>query len=126
MFTITLPWFPEAVHPNFRSRMHWAKTRATKQARAAAAAFTRSKEYTAGEKPTKGPLRVTTTFHPRRLGHDLDNCQAACKAYYDGIADALKINDREFRHQAPVLGSKSKLGQIIVTLELDEDQETSG
>lgn len=33
-------------------------------------------------------------FHfPDARKRDLDNCEASCKAYRDGIADALKMND---------------------------------
>jgi hypothetical protein len=40
-------------------------------------------------------LRVT--FHPKQTGPlpDKDNCIAAFKAGQDGLADALKINDRD-------------------------------
>lgn len=49
-----------------------------------------------GSVPERVVLRVTV--YPKRIGPapDRDNCIAACKAYFDGIADALKLNDRTF------------------------------
>lgn len=37
------------------------------------------------------------TFHPNPRGPlpDMDNCKASQKAVQDGIADALKMNDRD-------------------------------
>ena len=37
---------------------------------------------------------------PSRRRIDLDNCIASCKAYFDGIADALGVDDSTFRLQA--------------------------
>jgi hypothetical protein len=41
----------------------------------------------------------------------------ACKAYFDGIADAIGINDSRFQHQAPVWGIPRKGGNVRVILE---------
>jgi crossover junction endodeoxyribonuclease RusA len=43
-------------------------------------------------------MHLKITFvPPTRQARDLDNCLAAIKSGIDGMADALKVNDRDFR-----------------------------
>lgn len=102
----TLPWPYEALWPN--ARPHWAaKAKATKAYRFAAKSMCR------GAAP--GVIRVT--FCPKPFGPmpDKDNCIAAFKAGQDGIADALKVNDRDlvFVHE---FGGRCKEGAVIVEI----------
>lgn len=89
---IHLPWPPRAVHPN--ARQHWApKARATRRMRQDAAWSARA----AGLRAADGSLTVRLRFCPpdaRR--RDLDGMIASCKAYLDGIADALGVDDSRF------------------------------
>lgn len=95
---IRLPWPPRAVHPNARS--HWApKARVTRRMRQDAAWMARA----AGVRVANGPLTVRLRFCPpdaRR--RDLDGMIASCKAYLDGIADALGVDDSRFALAAMV------------------------
>jgi hypothetical protein len=59
---------------------------------------------------------VTTFFPPDRQPRDEDNLKARCKAIYDGIADAIGIDDRHFRHQPVVIGEPVKGGRVVVEL----------
>jgi crossover junction endodeoxyribonuclease RusA len=87
--SVRLPWPPKALSPNHRSRSHWPRTRAIKAARQTAWALTLEAKAT-------GKL-LSFTFHPPdRQARDRDNLIASMKAYQDGIADALKVDDSTF------------------------------
>lgn len=89
-----LAWPAKPLWPNFRSRSHWPKTRALKVARELAFYTTKEHKITV---EGDGPIELHVTFHPPCASVDRDNMIAAFKAYQDGIADALKINDNRFR-----------------------------
>lgn len=113
---IELPWPSAALWPNFRSRSHWAKTRALKTARTAGFYATKAAGITGGD--LSGPIRLAITVYPRNSRRqcqpDKDAVTAALKPYFDGIADALKINDRAFEPQPPVYGEPTPAGRIVV------------
>lgn len=46
--------------------------------------------------PATGDIRVVVTFYPPDKRGDRTNYPNRCKPYFDGIADALKVNDRRF------------------------------
>ena len=95
--TITLPYPPKELSPN--ARVHW-RTLATAKRAAKEAAFLLTNMEIAwgarnvmlGETPN-----VRYTFHaPDQRRRDLDNAIASTKAYTDGIAAALHIDDSRF------------------------------
>jgi hypothetical protein len=50
-----------------------------------------------GRKFGTGLIRVTIYFYPPdKRGRDSDNMLSSCKAYLDGIAQGLKVNDVQF------------------------------
>jgi crossover junction endodeoxyribonuclease RusA len=111
---VDLPWPAKALHPN--SRPHWRKkASAVKSARFEACQMAKpiGKIYDTCE------IKVTCIFSPPPLkrNRDLDNLVAACKAYFDGIADAIGIDDSHFQHQAPVWGLPRKGGNVRIVLE---------
>ena len=95
---IELSWPDACLWPNHRA--HWSKkAQSTKEAREESMWLT-----------TLGCMRIRPSPHfvgsiPLRIiGHkpnarkrDLDNFQAACKAYLDGIAQALSVDDARFQ-----------------------------
>ena len=91
---IELPYPAAPLWPNKRS--HWAKKHtATKKARGDAyslAGAATSPIYT----DTPIAVKITVGGKPKGPLPDRDNCIAAAKAYLDGIADAIGINDRDF------------------------------
>ena len=95
--TITLPYPPKELSPN--ARVHW-RTLATAKRAAKEAAFllTVVEHSISSWKVTKGiPASVTYIFHaPDKRRRDLDNAIAATKAYTDGLAQALGIDDSKF------------------------------
>lgn len=109
---IVLPYPNKALWPNGRSH-HMAKARAFKAAKLDAAWATRAASIALGD----GPFPVHITVKPKAKGPapDADNCVAACKAYLDGIASALGINDRHFAAPTVTI-SPERTGQFIITV----------
>lgn len=114
MGAIDLPWPSKDLSPN--ARLHWAaKSKATKAARVGA--------YYAARAAGVGTLeadavRITTIFSPPdRRAYDEDNLKARCKAIYDGIADAIGVDDKHFRHAPVVIAEPVKGGNVRVVLE---------
>jgi hypothetical protein len=46
--------------------------------------------------PISGDIRISVMFYPPDRRGDRVNYPNRCKAYWDGIADALGVNDRRF------------------------------
>jgi len=94
---IVLPFPAKDLWPN--ARPHWAaKARLAKKHRAWAYAAT-----LAAKVPTpESRVNFIVTIHPRATRKiDADNAIAALKSSFDGIADALGVNDNTFN--APVV-----------------------
>lgn len=115
MLALELPWPDRALSPNARG--HWAKkARAVRIAREAAWALTL--EALKGRVPNLGdePVGLNWKFHPKTANRvDDDNCLASCKAYRDGIADALGVNDANFISTYSI-GEPVKGGAVLVTV----------
>ena len=96
MIEIVLGWPPSDLSPN--ARLHWAKlARAKKQYRNAW--FSVSKEQLKKIKTDNIPEKLVlemTFIPPDRRSYDRDNLVARMKSGIDGLADALKINDKRF------------------------------
>ena len=110
--TIVLPLPPKECSPNWRG--HWAKKRiAVHNARTLAWAHTHqllghyvdtapatATWASSSTNPHAIPqqhIRVSLTFIlPDNRRRDTDNLYASCKAYFDGISDALRIDDSRF------------------------------
>lgn len=113
---IELPWPAKALWPNHRSRSHWPRTRALKQARQDG--FRATKAAKVGIVAGDVPIRLAITVNPlssrRQSQPDADNVVSALKGYFDGIADALKVDDRFFEPQPPVFAEPMAGGRIVV------------
>lgn len=116
MIAIELPWPPRVLHPN--SREHWAaKARATKKAREDAGWLAREAGIRTGDPDIPSELKVTVTFSPpNSRAHDRDNLLANCKAYFDGIADVLGVNDSGWDFETRI-GEVVPLGSVLIELE---------
>ncbi len=110
---VTLPWPLRSLSPN--ARAHWAdKASAAKRCRKIAWALTL--EALGGNKPEWQRVSLAWEFHPKTANKpDDDNAQSSCKAYRDGIADALGINDSKFETTYS-MGSPVKGGAVVVTV----------
>lgn len=112
---IDLSWPAKPLWPNFRSRSHWPKTRALKAARSEA--FYATKAAKVGICAGDVPVIVQATFYPPdNRKRDYDNCGASLKAYWDGIADALGVDDSFFRQLPPVIAAPVPGGKVVVSL----------
>jgi crossover junction endodeoxyribonuclease RusA len=117
---LDLPWPAKALHPNSRPH-HMTKHRATKAARESARIMAKPIGKIDAE-----AVKVTCIFSPPpvKRNRDADNLLAACKAYFDGIADAIGINDSRFQHQAPVWGIPRKGGNVRIIIEQADTWES--
>src|SRR3546814_8356767 len=106
--SVRLTWPDRASHPN--SRGHWSKrAKANKAMRKAAYYLTLGANVKA---PENGDIRVVLTFYPPdRRQRDRDNLLSNCKAYLDGIADALGVNDSRF---VPSIHMADETGGYVV------------
>ncbi len=120
-WTVSLPWPGPDLSPN--ARLHWSKRhRAVKSAREDAWGITRAHVQ---RKLTGFQIDVQATFcPPDRRRRDRDNMIASAKALFDGVADAIGIDDADwrtsFRFSDPVPG-----GSVIITItprETDRDR----
>lgn len=107
---ITLPWPPAALSSNARG--HWTtRARATRKYRDDARLCTLAAKPSV---PAEGEIALTIRFVPPHRRFDPANYPAMAKAGIDGIADALKVNDKRF---APVwtYAEPEKPGRVEVT-----------
>ena len=116
--TIKLPWVDSRLMPNRKNGRHWGGAQAAK-VKARQDAYMATKAALGTHKlADRGqyPMRVTFVA-PDRIRRDWDNLASACKASYDGIAQALGIDDSLF---LPVTVDKSfdaqKQGFVIVEI----------
>jgi crossover junction endodeoxyribonuclease RusA len=116
MLKVELPWPSRNLRPN--ARTHWAvRARETKSHRRTAYFLTmvETRERPASSWPARIPIRLT--FHPPlRRAHDRDNLIANCKAYLDGAADALDVNDNRFDIMPPQILEVVKRGKVILEI----------
>jgi len=114
--SIELPWPHKALWPN--GRAHW-RTKASQTAKhrqwgyiGASAAIASAR----GLPPRDERVCLTLTFYPKPRGPapDRDNALGSCKAYLDGIAQAMGVNDRNF--DARVIISDVRSSKIIVEI----------
>ena len=110
--TVALPYPHKALWPN--GRAHWGdKSREVKKHRQ----WARLAMIGASLCIADSPIPVHITVHPKRTGPapDRDNMVAAAKAYLDGIADYLCVDDRFFA--APTVSiSDERTGQFTITV----------
>lgn len=111
---IILPWPSRKLHPN--SRHHWSgKAAATRKARKDAYYATLEKGLS---KLDLEALKATVVFHPpdnRR--RDADGVLSSCKAYLDGISDAIGVDDSQWS-LAIERGAPVQFGRIRIVLDV--------
>jgi crossover junction endodeoxyribonuclease RusA len=111
---LILPYPPSILNPN--KKLHWAvKSKATKKYRSDCYYATKASKAKLFMSPN-GFYEFDVTFHPpdRRM-RDRTNMEAAMKAAYDGMADALFINDIRFAPRY-FLGEPVKGGKVVINV----------
>jgi hypothetical protein len=114
---IVLPWPDKALSPN--SRVHWGqKSKAVKAARSAGCAAAWCAGFFKGHfDGYDGKLHLWIDYYPKTRNYpDADNCLSASKAYIDGIADALGINDRRVIVHPYVKEETIKGGKVVIRI----------
>jgi crossover junction endodeoxyribonuclease RusA len=117
LMKISLPWPPSELSPN--KRQHWTKKSA------AVAKYRELCHQTALMQAYRqtlraAPYRVTILFvAPDRRRYDVDNLLARLKSGLDGVCDALKINDVQFRTIVIRRAVGIKVGSVDVVIEED-------
>ena len=113
---VELPWPDPKLAPNRRNGKHWTATHAAKGKRLAdARLLTLAAMRQAGYIPPIGPLALTLTFcAPDRRRRDLDNLLAALKADFDGVAQALGVDDQLFDPLTLRRGEPVKGGLVVL------------
>lgn len=112
--TVSLPWPSKHLSPNARPKLR-EKMRAKKIARETAFALTLE---TLGLVGVASVSRIQVQWcQPDRRSRDDDNLIASFKAYRDGIALALKVDDKTFRPEHDADGPITAGGRVIVTIE---------
>lgn len=110
---IVLPFPAKVLWPNGRTLNHRYKAAAFRKAREEAAWATKAANVRIGNSPI--PVHITVCPKAKGPAPDADNCVSAAKAYLDGIASALGINDRHFA--APTVSiSEERTGRFVFTV----------
>lgn len=110
---IELPWPPSSLSGHAKG--HWrSKSGVTAKHRAWAKAATLAAKVQAPG--IGGDIRVVVTFYPPDRRGDRVNYPNRMKPYFDGIADALNVNDSRFlpayHFAEPVKGA----GKVVVVV----------
>ncbi|WP_444668381.1 hypothetical protein [Cereibacter changlensis] len=92
--TVRAPWPPHELSPNDRSP-NWLKRKKKRSHRSAC--FMMAKAANHCRKIENQPLTFHMICHPPKQRWDDDNLIAAMKAGRDGIAEALGVNDKNFK-----------------------------
>lgn len=110
---IELPWPPAMFNGNQRRNWYMIAP-AIKKHRAWAKSATLAANLP--EMPSNGDIRVSATFYPPHRRGDRVSYPNLLKPYWDGIADALKVNDSRFlpayHFAEPIKGE----GKVVITV----------
>ena len=112
---ITIPFPDSSLNPNRKNGRHWAATKSAKDS------YYQHAYYASREALGRDKLDVCDTYklrltfiQPDKRLRDLDNLFSSCKSAIDGIASALKINDRQFAAVELLRGYHKDKGCVLV------------
>lgn len=115
---LVLPWPPAALNPNCKKVHPARKARFVRDYRQACWSETLAQVgCDAGRRLFPGTGRIAIRldlFPPDRRSRDDDNAESAFKAGRDGVADALKVDDRRFQ-MSRFLHIDSPRGCVVLT-----------
>lgn len=113
---LVLPWPSKDLSPN--ARVHYrVKAAATKLARQTAVVLAQEAGWKGLQLPP-GRLHLWIDCYqaPGKKLPDDDNMIGRCKAYRDGIAQALGIDDKRFKSHPDVKDERRPGGQVVVRI----------
>ena len=94
---ILLPWPDMSLMPNRKNGRHWGGTQAAKVRARQYGYYAAKSAFRTGIKlGAEIPLKITF-FAPDRRHRDLDNLLACIKPHIDGGAQALGVDDKQFK-----------------------------
>lgn len=93
MTAIELPFPPSSLSGHAKGNSHWGKSAVTKEWRERAMVAANDANICV---PLDGDIRVTVHFFPPNRRGDRINFPNRMKPIFDGIADALGVNDSRF------------------------------
>lgn len=121
MTVIELPWPHASLFPNAKARSHWsAHRKPAKMSRTLAWGLTaqalgpKLRSFEIPGKKLEMRVEITPPQRPGRVP-DEDGVMGACKHYFDGIADALGVNDSRFAYPQPEWRPKDGAGSIVIS-----------
>lgn len=107
MSEIVLPWPPSQLNPN--KRLHWSQRAKWAKAYRLECGIIARKSGVSID--WDGDIHAWIDFYPPdRRNRDDDNMISAFKSGRDGLADALKVNDKRFRIHPYV---KEQIGGMV-------------
>lgn len=115
MNDLILPWPTKNLSPN--SRAHWAKKAKEKKAARETARLLAIQAGWHLEEWPEGKLAVWIDgFPPDKRHRDTDNFLSSLKASLDGVADAIKINDKRFVPRPYIRDEVIKGGKVRIRI----------
>lgn len=124
MVKITLPLPSAKLSPN--ARLHWAaKAKAVKQHRLTAKLIC-SATGVGFESPVRFASYHLHFFWPDNRRRDRDNATARCKAYLDGIADAIGQDDSEWSFDGVRTDVDKGRPRLEICFEVQVDKSDDG
>ncbi len=113
MTDITLPWPPASLSGHANG--HWrSKSNPTAKHRDWANKATKAAGVTGI--PISGDIRILVTFYPPDRRGDRVNYPVRVKSYFDGIADALGVNDRRFLPSYQFAEPEKGAGRVVFSI----------
>ncbi len=125
--SIDLPRPPRVLSPNARPHV-LLKARVFKETRLATRIITKNRLREAGfegiEPKGDGLLNLQLVLTPPINRHrDEDNMIAYCKAVFDGIAEAVKVNDHFFHFREQVWNKAKSPGKLQLIIDWEDSNE---
>ena len=109
---IELPW-PPASLSGHNTGSHWHKAPIVAKHRLWAFQATKAARP---HVPSTGDIPVSVEFYPPDNRSDRINFWNRCKPYFDGIAEAMGVNDKRFLPAGYYVCEPVKGGKVVVTL----------
>ena len=115
---VELPWPAAALSPNRKNGRHWSAVHDIKSKRLRDACnLTIQAMGKTGYVPPPGALSLVLTFcPPDKRRRDLDNLQAAMKPDFDGVSQALGVDDQHFHPLTLRRGEAVKGGCVVLEI----------
>lgn len=125
--SIDLPWPSRVLSPNARPNRYY-KAQVFKQTRLGVKAITLNRMRSEGIKSIEpkgdGLLNIQLVLTPPiNRQRDEDNMVANCKAVFDGIAEAVKVNDHFFHLREQVWNKAKSPGKLQVIIDWEDSNE---